>query len=110
VVALAIGAMIRSSVGTIAVVLTLMLVLPGIAGALPTSWQNGAVAYLPAPAGQAIIGQTRFAAPGAVLLAPWTGFAILCGYAVVAYIAAAIALTPCPAARHAIVVRPRAQR
>jgi ABC-2 type transport system permease protein len=93
VLALAIGAVIRSSVGTVAVVVTLMLVLPGIAGALPAGWQDGVVAYLPAEAGQAIIGQTRFAAPGAELLAPWTGFALLCAYALVAYTAAAIALT-----------------
>jgi ABC-2 type transport system permease protein len=93
VLALAIGAMIRSSVGTVAVVVTLMLVLPGIAGALPAGWQDGAVAYLPAEAGQAIIGQTRFAPPGSELLAPWAGFAILCAYAVIAYAAAAIVLT-----------------
>jgi ABC-type transport system involved in multi-copper enzyme maturation permease subunit len=93
VLALAIGALTRSSVGAVAVVVTLMLVVPGIAGALPAGWQDGVVAYLPAEAGQAIIGQTRFAAPGAALLAPWTGFALLCGYAVVAYAAAAIALT-----------------
>lgn len=92
VLALALGAVIRSSVGTIAVVLALMLVLPGLAGVLPTAWQD-AVAYLPAEAGQAIIGHTRFAPSGAHLLAPWTGFAVLCGYAVVALAAAAVALT-----------------
>jgi ABC-2 type transport system permease protein len=83
---------IRSSVGTIAVVVTLMLVLPGIAGALPAAWQGGVVAYLPAQAGQAIIGRTRFAAPGTDQLEPWTGFAVLCGYAAVALAAAAVAL------------------
>jgi ABC-2 type transport system permease protein len=92
VLALALGAVIRSSVGTIAVVVALMLVLPGIAGVLPAGWQDGVVAYLPAEAGQAIIGRTRFAAGGADLLAPWTGFAVLCGYAAVALGAAAVAL------------------
>jgi ABC-2 type transport system permease protein len=92
VLALALGAVIRSSVGTIAVVVTLMLVLPGIAGALPDTWQGGVVAWLPAEAGQAVIGRTRFAAAGTDLLAPWTGFAVLCGYAAVALAAAAIAL------------------
>lgn len=93
VLALALGTLIRSSVGTIAAVVTLMLVLPGIAGALPADWQSGAVRYAPAEAGQAIIGHTRFA-PGSVdLLAPWTGFAILCAYTVVALVAAGITLT-----------------
>jgi ABC-2 type transport system permease protein len=93
VLALALGAVIRSSVGTIAAVVTLMLVLPGIAGVLPAAWQDGVVGYLPAEAGQAVIGQTRFAPAGADLLAPWTGFAVLCGYAVVALAAAAIVLS-----------------
>jgi ABC-2 type transport system permease protein len=93
VLSLALGALIRSSVGTIAVVVGLMLVLPGIATALPDSWQTAVVPYLPAEAGQAIIGQTRFAPAGPDLLAPWTGLAILCAYAAVALAAAAIALT-----------------
>jgi ABC-2 type transport system permease protein len=92
VLTLALGTIIRSSVGTIAVVVTLMLVLPGIAGVLPSAWQGGVVAYLPAEAGQAIIGRTRFAPGGLELLAPWTGFAVLCGYAAVALAAAAVAL------------------
>jgi hypothetical protein len=83
----------RSSVGTIAAVVALMLVVPGIATALPGAWQDTVVPYLPAAAGQAIIGQTRFAAPGPHLLAPWTGFAILCAYTAVALTAAAVTLS-----------------
>jgi ABC-type transport system involved in multi-copper enzyme maturation permease subunit len=92
VLALGLGVVIRSSVGTVAVVVALMLVLPGIAGVLPTAWQGGVVAYLPAEAGQAIIGRTRFAGSGTDLLAPWTGFAVLSAYAAAALAAAAIAL------------------
>lgn len=92
VLALALGALIRSSVGTIAAVIALMLVLPGIATALPRAWQADVVPYLPAEAGQAIIGATRFAPAGPHLLAPWTGFAVLCAYTAVALVAAAIAL------------------
>jgi ABC-2 type transport system permease protein len=92
VLALALGVVFRSSVGTIAVVVVLMLVLPGIATALPASWQDAVVAYMPAEAGQAIIGHTRFAPTGSHLLAPWTGFAILCAYTLVALAAAAITL------------------
>jgi ABC-2 type transport system permease protein len=92
VLALALGVVFRSSVGTIAVVVAVMLVLPGIATALPATWQATVVPYLPAEAGQAIIGHTRFAA-GAQALAPWTGFAILCAYTAIAFTAAAITLT-----------------
>lgn len=70
VLALALGVLFRSSVGTIAVVVTVMLVLPGIATALPAAWQITVVPYLPAEAGQAIIGHTRFAPAGPRLLAP----------------------------------------
>lgn len=91
VLALALGVLVRSSVGAIALVVALMLVLPGIARALPAAWQDTVVPYLPAEAGQAIIGRTRFAPDH--LLAGWTGFAILCGYAATALAAAAVALT-----------------
>ena len=93
VLALALGALIRSSAGTIAVVVTLMLVLPGIATAFPAAWQDSVVPYLPAEAGQAVIGSTRFAPGGPHLLAPGAGFAVLCGYTAVALIAAAITLS-----------------
>jgi ABC-type transport system involved in multi-copper enzyme maturation permease subunit len=91
VLALALGVLLRSSVGAIAAVVALMLVLPGIANALPGSWQDTVVPYLPAEAGQAIIGRTRFAPDR--LLDPWTGFAIICAYAAVALAAAAVSLT-----------------
>ena len=93
VLALALGVLLRGSVATISVVVALMLVLPGIATALPGSWQSAVVPYLPAEAGQAIIGATRFAPAGARLLAPWTGFTVLCAYAAVALAAAAVTLS-----------------
>jgi hypothetical protein len=91
--ALALGVLLRSSVGTIAVVVALMLLLPGIATALPADWQGVVVPYLPAEAGQAIIGHTRFAPAGGHLLAPWTGFGILCAYTAIVFAAAAITLS-----------------
>ncbi len=90
--ALALGVVFRSSVGAIAVVVVLMLVLPGIATARPASWQNTAIPYLPTEAGQALIGHTPFAPAGPHLLAPWTGFAVLAGYTAIGFIAAATAL------------------
>ena len=92
VLALALGVLLRSSVGTIAVVVALMLVLPGIATALPATWQDTVIPYLPAEAGQAIIGRTRFAPAGPQLLAPWTGFAVFCAYTAIALAAAAVTL------------------
>lgn len=93
VLALALGVLLRSSVAAISVVVAVLLVLPGIATALPGAWQSATVPYLPAEAGQAIIGRTRFAPAGADLLAPWTGFAVLCAYTALALAAAAVALT-----------------
>jgi ABC-2 type transport system permease protein len=93
VLALALGVLLRSSVATISVVVALMLVVPGMGTALPGSWQSAAVPYLPAEAGQAVIGHTRFAPAGAQLLAPWTGFAVLCAYAAAALVAAAVTLS-----------------
>jgi ABC-2 type transport system permease protein len=93
VLSLALGVVMRSSVGTIAVVVVMTLVLPGIATALPAGWQGSVLPYLPAEAGQALIGETRFAPAGTQLLAPWTGFAILCGYTVLALAAAAVTLS-----------------
>jgi ABC-2 type transport system permease protein len=91
VLGLALGVLLRSSVGAIAAVIALMLVVPGIVNALPGAWQDTVVPYLPAEAGQALIGRTRFAPDH--LLAPWTGFAILCAYALVALAGAALTFT-----------------
>jgi len=93
VLALALGVLLRSSVGTVAVVVGLTLVLPGIATALPTDWQDVVLPYLPAEAGQALIGETRFAPAGDHLLGPWAGFAVFCAYTVVALAAALVTLS-----------------
>jgi len=78
------GALLRSTAGAIAAVVGLVLVLPGIAAALPTSWQNTVDKYLPSNAGQAIFHvQTQ-----AHMLSPWAGFAVFYAYAAVALIGA----------------------
>lgn len=89
---LALGALIRRAAGAIATVVALVFVLPGIVGALPTSWQN-VTRYLPSSAGQAIIGHTRFASTSNhALLSPWTGFTVFIGYVAFALTTAAITL------------------
>jgi ABC-2 type transport system permease protein len=89
--ALGLGTLIRRTAGAIAAVVGLVLILPVLVQGLPSSWQAAVTRYLPSAAGQAIIGRTKFAPPGH-LLSPWTGFALFCGYAAAALVAAALTL------------------
>ncbi|CAG7610081.1 ABC transporter permease [Actinacidiphila bryophytorum] len=84
----AIGALIRNTAGGIATVFGLLLVVPVLAEALPTSWSNHVNQWLPSNAGQSLISLHR----EAHTLAPWTGFAVFCLYAAVALAAAAVLL------------------
>jgi ABC-2 type transport system permease protein len=84
----AIGALVRNTAGGIATVFGLLLVLPALAEALPTSWGNDISPYLPSNAGQALISLHR----EAHTLAPWTGFLVFCLYALVALAGAAVLL------------------
>jgi len=90
--AVGLGTLIRSTVGATAVVVGLVFVLPGIVGALPSSWDEAVTPYLPSDAGQALIGRTKFAPQGLHLLSPWMGFAVVCAYAAAALAAAAVLL------------------
>jgi hypothetical protein len=78
--ALGIGTLIRHSAGAIAAVFGLLFVVPGVVGALPSSWADTISPYLPSNAGEAIFRMGR----GGHLLSPWTGFAVFCLYAAVA--------------------------
>lgn len=85
---LGLGTLLRSTAGAIAAVVGLVLVLPGLAQALPASWANAIDKYLPSNAGQAIFHvQTQ-----AHMLSPWLGFAVFCAYAAVALCAAGFLL------------------
>jgi ABC-type transport system involved in multi-copper enzyme maturation permease subunit len=84
----AIGALIRNTAGGIATVFGLLLVLPVLAEALPSSWSNHISPYLPSNAGQSLIALHR----EAHTLAPWTGFTVFCLYALAALAAAAVLL------------------
>ena len=86
--ALAIGAMIRNTAGGIATFAAIFFVIPPLLNILPTSWNNAISPYLPDAAGRSIFSLTH----DAHSLAPWPGFALFCGYAVVAVAAAAILL------------------
>ncbi|MGH9089000.1 MAG: ABC transporter permease subunit [Acidimicrobiales bacterium] len=90
VIGLALGLMIRHGAGAIAAFVGVLLVLPIIVQALPSSIGQPIRRFLPAMIGNKMITVTRsFTAPngahfvnGAAGFAPWVGFAILCAYAV----------------------------
>ncbi|GAA1241005.1 ABC transporter permease subunit [Kitasatospora nipponensis] len=86
--AVGIGAMVRNTAGGIAAVFGLLLVLPGLVEVLPASWSSHIGPYLPGAAGQAVA--TLHGDPGT--LAPWTGFAVMCGYLAAALIGAAVVI------------------
>jgi ABC-2 type transport system permease protein len=87
--ALGIGAIIRHTAGAVAAVFGLVLVVPGIAIFLPSSWSNTISPYLPSNAGRAVFSVTL----QPHTLAPWTGFAVFCAYAAAALLVAGFLLT-----------------
>jgi ABC-2 type transport system permease protein len=88
VLALSVGFLVRSTAGAIATVFGLLLVLPALGHVLPSNWQHHVLPYLPSDAGGALY--TQHPDPGT--LSPWVGFAVMCAWAVVAVIAAAVVL------------------
>jgi ABC-2 type transport system permease protein len=86
--ALSLGALVRNTAGGIAIFAGVLFVLPGLAHVLPASTFNAINPYLPSNAGGDVLSNTTD--PG--MLAPWTGFAVFCAYAVVAFLASAFLL------------------
>ncbi len=86
VLALSLGAIVRNTAGGIALFAGLLFVVPGLAAILPTSTQNAINPYLPSVAGTTILSGTH----DAYTFSPWGGFALFCGYTVVALAVAAI--------------------
>jgi ABC-2 type transport system permease protein len=83
IVCIGLGTIVRATAGGISSFVALLFVLPGIVEILPNSVNNAISPYLLSSAGQDI----AQAASGS--LAPWTGFAVACGYAAVAVVFAA---------------------
>jgi ABC-2 type transport system permease protein len=79
-VGLGLGALLRRTAAGLSVFAALFFVLPIVAAYLPQSIK-GFAPYLPSNAGGAIWGAGKVF--GGHPLGPWTGFAVLCGYAVV---------------------------
>jgi ABC-2 type transport system permease protein len=86
VIGVALGALLRRTAAGLAVFAAMLLVVPLVAAYLPASIK-GFAPYLPSNAGGTIWGAGKLF--GGHQLSPWTGFAVLCGYAVVLTAAAA---------------------
>ncbi|MGH3121153.1 MAG: ABC transporter permease subunit [Streptosporangiaceae bacterium] len=85
--ALGIAAMVRHTAGAIGVYVFVLLVLPIIVSALPSSIGNQLARLLPLSIGSVM---TNNSVPNA--FGPWTEFAILCGYTVVILTAGTVLL------------------
>jgi ABC-2 type transport system permease protein len=85
-IGIALGALLRNTAAGISTFVGAFFVIPPLAGLLPSSISDNLTKYLPSNAGGSVFGDTRGVTDA---LAPWTGFALLCGYAIVLIAAAA---------------------
>jgi hypothetical protein len=81
----AVGALVRSTTGGVAVMVALMFVLPGLGQVLPESWRDPMLEFWPTQAG----GQMLNVAPQAHALGPWAGLGLLVGFTALVGAAAA---------------------
>lgn len=81
--ALGLAAIVRHTAGAISLFVAILLILPLILQALPTSIINAVGKFLPANIG-AVITATRPQIGGYTRFPPWVGIGLLCGYAAVA--------------------------
>ena len=85
-IGVALGALFRNTAAGIATFAGVFFVIPPLASLLPFSVSSHLTPYLPSNAGAALWGGAQNVQNP---LAPWTGFALLCGYAAVLIAAAA---------------------
>ncbi|MEU8218327.1 ABC transporter permease [Micromonospora taraxaci] len=88
VLGVALGMLVRSSAGAIAILSGALLVVPGLAPLLPDSIADAVTTYLPSNAGSAVMAL----APADGTLGPWAGLAVFAGYVVVTLAATAYRL------------------
>jgi ABC-type transport system involved in multi-copper enzyme maturation permease subunit len=88
-IGVALGALFRNTAAGIATFAGIFFVIPPLTQLLPSSISDHLTQYLPSYAGEAVFGGARGLTDA---LSPWTGFAVLCGYAVVLIAAAALRL------------------
>jgi ABC-type transport system involved in multi-copper enzyme maturation permease subunit len=80
VTALALGALLRNTAAAITTFVAVFFVIPPLTNLLPTSLTDHFVQYLPSNAGAVMLDGTFGVAHP---LTPWTGFGVMCAYAVV---------------------------
>jgi ABC-2 type transport system permease protein len=80
------GALLRNAAAGISAFVAVFFVIPPLTGLLPSSISGHLTQYLPSNAGEVLWGGTHGVQNA---LSPWTGFALLCGYAVILIGAAA---------------------
>lgn len=86
--AFGLGMILRHTAGAIAAATVLLFVITLLVNALPQAWQSRADKWLPALAGSQVWA-TR-PASGPPMFSAWTGFAVFCGYAIIAMAAGLI--------------------
>jgi ABC-2 type transport system permease protein len=81
VLSIAAGTLLRHPAAAIAAMMAVLLVLPGIAQALPDSWRNLVSEFWPTEAGTQLtsVHQSAHALP------PWAGFGVMCLFTAIVY-------------------------
>lgn len=77
---LALGALLRNTAAAISTIVVVYFVVAPLTLLLPATWTAHFVQYLPSTAGAGLFSGTLGVANP---LAPWTGFAVMCAYAVI---------------------------
>ncbi|HEY2101032.1 MAG TPA: ABC transporter permease [Pseudonocardia sp.] len=88
VLGVALGALLRSVAGGIAVLVGLLMLIPGLISLLPTSWQGDISPYLPSNAGESMFALTH----DSTTLSPTAGLLVFLGWTVLALAGAAYRL------------------
>ncbi len=81
VLSVAAGTLLRHPAAAIACMIAVLIVLPGIAQALPDSWRNPVNEFWPTQAGS----QLTSVHHSARTLQPWPGFGVMCLFAAIVY-------------------------
>jgi ABC-2 type transport system permease protein len=88
--ALALASLIRHTAGAISAYAVILLVLPLIAEALPSSLQDAMNRFWPAVIGGRLLNATTDGTP--FTFSPWVGFGVLCGYTIALLVIGAFVL------------------
>jgi ABC-2 type transport system permease protein len=83
--ALGLAAIIRHTAGALTAFFGILLVLPAVVSALPSSIGNPIAKFLPLPIANTMTTVVH-SGGGAPALSPWAGFAVVCGYTIAALV------------------------